>query len=271
MSERVKSENMLRSPSPLHHVPQRPVPQRPSQLRALLLLSCAALCACSTVGSKPVATRQNKPNDTNEPRLERLTPLREIALSPMEWKTAYTGHGIVYFPAGDFQPLWLSSGIPMSSGVTHAALLLSAAELPSYGYAVEVEYALLRQHRRGAPNPWETFWVFFGYRPGPRGEKTTNYVLVKPNGLEAGKAWGGIEQAFVHTMEAPRLPVGSWAKLRIEVGESKVRIRFNDATVATLDRHEFYSQRGHIGLYVEDSQAAVRAVRFGPLDSEPLR
>lgn len=181
-----------------------------------------------------------------------------------EWDIAYAGRGTITFgPPG---LVTLDSGAPAAPNLTHGALVLSRREFPAGGYEVEVDYLLSAQLRPTAPNPWETFWLFFSYQPGVTG-KTTNYAVVKPNGLEAGKAWGWIDQSFALTLEEPRLGPGTRARLRVKVLPwGGARIFFQDRYVGEVPVEKLFHQAGRLGLYVEDARVQVTSVRFRWLD-----
>jgi len=182
-----------------------------------------------------------------------------LPLEKEHWEISYLGNGKVSFsPPGK---LLLSSGVPSAPGVTHAALLLSHRVLPKSGFELEVEYTLLAQLREATPNPWETFWLFFGYQPGKDG-KRTNYALVKPNGLEVGRAWGKFDQSFAFTTPVPFLLPNTAARLRVLVPvEGPVEIFFQDKPAGTIPHSALFHHSGRIGLYLEDARVAVREVR----------
>lgn len=182
-----------------------------------------------------------------------------LPLDKSAWEISYLGNGSVFFsPSGK---LLLSSGVPQSQELTHSALLLSRETLPETGFELEVEFTLLTQLRTLAPNPWETFWLFFSYQAEKEG-KRTNYALVKTNGLEVGRAWAKLEQSFALTKEQPRVIPGETNTLRLLVSRSgKVQVFFQQKLVGELSHDALFRQPGRIGLYVEDARVAVRAVR----------
>lgn len=223
-----------------------------SQLLAVTGLFLLSACTCTPEAGRPVSV-------SAEPSARGFEELGRSS-----WDIAYAGQGSIAFgPPG---LVTLDSGVPAGPSATHGALVLLNRELPVGGYEVEVEYVLQSQLRSPNPNPWETFWLFFSYQPLTSG-KTTNYVMVKPNGVEAGKAWGWIDQSFAFTAAEPRLKVGAVARLRVKVlPAGGARIFFQDGYVGEVAGDRIYSQAGRLGLYVEDARVLIRVVRFRWLD-----
>ncbi|RZA01641.1 MAG: hypothetical protein EOP11_17315 [Proteobacteria bacterium] len=198
--------------------------------------------------------KNSGPKMGEEPR-----PVPPFLLGTDSWDLAYAGFGAVEFQAP--QTIVLSSRRTNSPQLTHGALVLSKRDFPPGGYEVEVEYKLEAQLRSPAPNPWETFWLFTSYQPWPSG-KATNYVMVKPNGFEAGKAWSHEEQSFATTLEKPVLLPGQSAKLRVKVMPyGAMHVFFQGRFVAEVPADKLYTHGGKLGLYVEDARVTVKAVR----------
>jgi len=224
-----------------------------ARLGSLILI--AALTGCGTAPRAPLPpkrTVQPKPQEPAEPPA--------VPLATTDWDLAYAGFGSVEFhPPSE---VVLSSRRTNSPQLTHGALVLSKRDFPAAGYEVEVDYTLNEQHRSPAPNPWETFWLFTNYQPWPSG-KATNYVMVKPNGLEAGKAWSYEEQSFAVTRGVPTLRAGERGKLRVRLlPYGAMRIYFNDEFVSEVPPDRIYGHAGKLGLYSEDSRVTVHSVRL---------
>ncbi len=181
-----------------------------------------------------------------------------IPLGAKNWSLAYHGFGTAALGAESIQ---IEPMAPEQPSDTHAVLLLSNKVFPSSGYEIEVDFELLRQLRAFDPHPWETFWLFFQYRAGPAATKKTNYFLLKTNGVEAGRAWGRLDQSFVLTKETPRIAVGARTTLRVSVGKKRVTFFYNDALIGSLPRNSLFQQPGKLGLYAEDAVVRVDAVR----------
>lgn len=208
-----------------------------------------SLAACSTSSSL------NKPAQKGEGPV--TAP--PFFLGTKDWDLAYAGFGSVDFEAPS--TVVLSSRRTNSPQLTHGALVLSKRDFPAGGYEVEVEYTLNAQLRTPAPNPWETFWLFTNYQPWPSG-KATNYVTVKTNGFEAGKAWSHEEQSFAATAPTPTLKAGESARLRVKVlPYGGFHVYFNGRFIADVPADRLYSHAGKLGLYVEDARVTVSSVR----------
>jgi len=119
----------------------------------------------------------------------------------------------------------------------------------------------LRQNT--APNPWEVFWLFFNYNPTKNG-KTTNYFLLKPNGVELGTAKNAVGQTFLQTGAAPAPAVGLANKIEIEKIGTRVRVWIN-GVLATDKTGGIVDVAGSIGLYSEDALVRVTNVQVTKL------
>jgi hypothetical protein len=226
------------------------------------MLSCSPklllLLFCLTLTPSGEAQAEDRGNTSWPP--EALTP---IPLNPGSWQAAYYGGGTITFSE---KGILLEPARTESAEDSHAALLVSREAFPVHGYAVEVEMELVQQLRSPQANPWESFWLFFQYAgsgaPGgaSRG-KLTNYLALKTNGLEAGRAWGEKEQAFLLSRNEPRLLPGTRVKVRLEVDRAELRIFLNDKLAASCQRRSFFQHPGRLGLYAED--AAVRIYSVG--------
>lgn len=140
---------------------------------------------------------------------------------------------------------------------------------PFRNFRLRVRYEVLRQLRTEKPNPWETLWVLFNFRTESHREwkgKETNYVILKPNGVELGRAWGRADQKFLATRNEPRLEMGPLYTLLIEREGGGTRVtydrnpplHFSDSAWPDVT----YDHPGTIGLYVEDAEVLVRSVEI---------
>lgn len=212
----------------------------------------AALAGCGTA-PRALPPSHSAPVPKKEPAAQ-----PPLSLKTTDWDLAYAGFGSVdFFPPSE---VVLSSRRTNSPQLTHGALVLSKREFPGGGYEVDVEYTLNAQHRSPAPNPWETFWLFTNYQPWESG-KATNYVLVKPNGFEAGKAWGFENQSFAATSEYPTLKPGQRARLRVRIlPYGDMHVFFNERFIAVVPGDQLYAHTGKLGLYAEDARVTVHTV-----------
>lgn len=177
-----------------------------------------------------------------------------IALDQEHWKVAYDGYGQVDFAGGEIQ---MSPARAKSASSTHASLLLSKLQLEAGSFDFYVEYANLHQLREGPPNPWEVFWILFPYRS--QVSKITNYLIIKTNGLELGKAYGEVDQQFLFTQSTPQANFNRWHTLRLIRRGDHLQGFYDQEKV--LDWHgPLENHAGAIGLYTEDAAVKVRSV-----------
>ena len=189
-----------------------------------------------------------------------------VPLDPVNWYTAYDGGGEVSYRDGSlrFRP-----GAVRQDHETKAALIL-LREVPLETVGIQIRYRVLRQ-LRPSPRPWEVFWLFFGYRPGaqPR-TKTTDYFILKTNGIEVGKAFEEIEQEFLATKDKPTLSIGRRHEIRLHK-EADEMYFFVDGNLVAKSNQDFavtrlYSGRDRglstFGLYAEDAEIEIESVEL---------
>lgn len=205
-----------------------------------------------------------------------LSPGTEIlpiqaSLSPENWDVIYDGFGSVAFES---DKIVLAPKAATAPGETHAALVLSSKtqDCPVKDFDVTIKATTLKQLRSGRPNPWEVFWIFFNYNPQASG-KTTNYFILKTNGIELGKALAQVGQIFLVTKEVPKLEIGREIKYRLRKTGAKIVISINDEEVllyeeADSESKKIYDQPGSIGLYTEDAIVEVGQVGINSLDEK---
>lgn len=182
------------------------------------------------------------------------------------WYVAYDGGGEVSYSEARirFRPEAVKQ-----DHETKAALLL-LREVPSETAGIRVRYRVLRQLRPN-PRPWEVFWLFFGYRPGEEIKtKTTDYFILKTNGVEAGKAFDEIEQEFLLTKDSPKLAIGRTHELSLQFEDREVHFLVDGRSAAKsphdFDSSRFYSRQtrdiGTFGLYAEDAEIEIESVEL---------
>ena len=189
-----------------------------------------------------------------------------MPLDPTHWYTVYDGGGEVSYRDGviRFRPEAVKQ-----DHETKAALLL-LREIPPETVGIRVRYRVLRQLRPN-PRPWEVFWLFFGYRPGAEVRtKTTDYFILKTNGIEVGKAFDEIEQEFVMTKDKPQLVVGHPHEMRLQFEDRDIHLLVDGHSVAKsphdFDFARLYSGqsqgRNSFGLYAEDAEIQIDFVEL---------
>lgn len=184
------------------------------------------------------------------------------AAQALEWTLAYDGFGKVERQK-DF--VRLAPQVSTRAEETHAALvLLSETERrPVRDFHVSFRYRVREQLRRpaSAANAWETLWLFFNYQKDG-GKKRTNYLILKGNGLEIGKAWGETEQSFAHTSAWPRVTDPSrWQDVEVERRGPTLLVTLNHgrpAVVRLARTDDLFAHPGSLGLYSEDADVEIQ-------------
>ncbi len=184
-----------------------------------------------------------------------------IPLSADRWTTVYNGYGSVSYDAQ--YGIVLSPKASTAPSETHAALTL-ANNLQLRNFRMSITATTERQLRLNSPpNPWEVFWIFFNYTPTSAG-KNTNYFLLKPNGVELGKAFDGVGQTFLHTGPASASAIGASNRYDIEKIGNRITVSINGVKVTDFTG-ALYDVPGSIGLYSEDARVRITNVQVTPL------
>lgn len=191
-------------------------------------------------------------------------PAWHIPTSAPNWQTVYDGYGSVTFSAQ--QGIVLQPQTAASADDTHAALVLLRPTLlqPQRDFILTLTATTERQLRQPSPNPWEVFWVYFNFRTDAAGRKSTNYFLIKPNGVELGRANDELAQTYLYTAAHPTLPVGQVAHWRLVKLGRKVTVWINGTKVMAFSG-AVYDVPGAIALYCEDARVRVQDVVLQPL------
>ncbi|MBS1958611.1 MAG: hypothetical protein JST80_03985 [Bdellovibrionales bacterium] len=188
-----------------------------------------------------------------------------------DWRIAYEGMGKADIKAHGVS---LSPKAAKRLSETHSALALSTEteRHPVKDFTIEFKYRVRAQLRIPASEiqPWETLWLFFNYRPD--GEfKKTNYLILKTNGIEVGKAWGEIDQKFVHTADEPKLiDPSEWHTFRVTKQDGHLSVQIDRGPVRQINvdtNRELYTEPGAIGLYTEDADVQIEDIRYQALES----
>lgn len=189
-----------------------------------------------------------------------------VPLDDLRWNVVYDGGGEVHFGRGvvRFRPG------PVKGDLETKATLLTLREFPSQAIGVRINFRVVRQLRPN-PRPWEVFWVFFGYQQGKDVRtKSTDYFILKSNGIELGKAYGELEQEFLMTKDSPRLVIGKRHEIQFLKQARELKI-FVDGQFVARSPIDFRmdqlfsskeSDRGTIGLYAEDAEVEVDSVEI---------
>ena len=163
-------------------------------LRAIFLIA-SLLPVSALLGCGSIVFAQNRYDECPEGTVESM-------LDQKQWNVAYTGYGRVDFEVKDGKKaVNMEPALARSPQSTHASLVLSKFKLPADSFDLHIQFMNDKPVRGpAAANPWETFWLMFQYQPQAKGQKTTNYIAAKPNGIELGTAFGDVGQTFLRTV-----------------------------------------------------------------------
>ncbi len=219
-----------------------------------------------TVTATPAPTLLPTPKPTVSPTPQPTvspTPApgpKVLSLLADAWTTIYStvtygATGIVLEPQASTQ---LSE--------THASLTL-AKGITAKDFRVTVKVVTEKQLRTPTPQGFESFWLFFNYTIGADGKKETNYLAIKPVGIELGTAFDEIGQTFLFT-GPPNTPISMTRTLVLTKVGKNVQATLDGVLVmnyTSTATKPMYDVPGSIGLYVEDSRARVTYVDFQAL------
>lgn len=172
----------------------------------------------------------------------------------------------------------LSPKPPLSPKETHAALAIHTETMrrPVRDFQARVRFtneAQLRRGRAGKPNEWEVFWLLFNYAGDGKGGKKANFLLVKPVGLEIGRAFGQTGQKFLYVSSAPLVEIGQEHLLRVSKAGQRLSVELDGKPAALFiggadAASQLYDHPGAVGLYCEDARVRIREVVISPAGSE---
>jgi hypothetical protein len=184
------------------------------------------------------------------------------ALTTEAWQTAYDGEGKVSFEAKQIR---LKPAAALSPEQTHSALVLSRDVQNIKYFELDVTYINLAALRQAQPNPWEVFWVLFNYRKSAIG-KETNYLVLKTNGLEFGRATEEKKQTILKTYSVPRSAYGEVENLKIRRMGTRISIELGSGEKViydfSKDSEQPFAVAGAIGLYTEDAEVLITQFRI---------
>lgn len=204
----------------------------------------------------PSKKKYPAPETTTTP----TTQLQPIPLDAGSWTTAYDGYGSVTYDAR--YGIILEPKTATAPSITHAALAL-ANLAPVKNFSLSVTANTTNQLRQNsAPNPWEVCWLFFNYHTTPTG-KSTNYILLKPNGIELGTAYQELGQTFLYTAQTTAAAIGVNNKFEIQKSDGRIVLYLNGQKVIDYSG-AMVDVPGAIGVYTEDARVHVTAAQFAP-------
>lgn len=198
--------------------------------------------------------------------LDASTDQNTIGLTAADWDVVSDGEGAVVF---DADGILMTPKVATAPSETHGAWLLakSTETTPLQNFKATITYTNVAQLRTGsAPDPWEVFWLFFNYTLGSDGKKQTNYVVIKTNGTEMGRAYSETAQEFLVTNGSPTVSIGNAHTIIVTKIGTTVTVTFDGAqafsftSAASPSTKYIYDVPGAIGLYTEDAQVRVSSV-----------
>jgi hypothetical protein len=199
------------------------------------------------------------------PLLSPALKLWSVENHPSHWHEIFNGYGLTSYDPQE--GIILEPKRALKPEETHSALILSkkTEAHPLKDFVVTIQAATERQIRTQSANPWEVFWIFFNHNFDTQKHSITNYFIMKPNGIELGKAFERTKQTILSTKWQPTLLLGKiYAITIIKVG-NHVDVLI-DGTPALSYSGELYDQPGSIGLYTEDARVHIYRVSVIPLN-----
>lgn len=251
------------TPAPGSTIPTTalPKPQAPatSTVPKPITVSTKPTSPTPTTATAPQPTSMSTAPSTSSTGT--TAPMQSIPMTSGYWTTVYNGYGAVSYDATN--GIVLAPKASASPSETHSALTL-ANNMQYRNFKMSITATTLQQLRTGStPNPWEAFWIFFNYNPTNTG-KSTNYFLLKPNGVELGTAVDAIGQTFLYTGGTNAIAIGSPNQYDIEKIGNHVTVSINGVKVTDFTG-AIQDVPGSLGLYAEDSKVHIHSVQVTPL------
>ena len=184
------------------------------------------------------------------------------------WNVAFNGYGFSGIEKeGNNRVFYQKPQASVSSGETHAALLLSTNSFTNPDFAVSSK--IVQQLRTPTPNAWEVPWMYLNY--------TDNYhfyyFTLKKNGWELGKedntkldplgvdcVWPSLlnckypgAQRFLATGSSPSAAVGTWYTTRMVSNNGVISAYVNGNLITSFTDTDNPYSSGKVGLYNEDA------------------
>lgn len=235
-------------------------------------LDAASTATTSTPADPDAGDTTGEGNTTPTPdETTAQTDPNAIGLTAADWDVVSNGEGTVTF---DADGILMTPKAATASSETHGAWLLTklTETTPLQNFKATITFTNVAQLRTGsAANPWEVFWLFFNYTLGSDGKKQTNYVVIKTNGTEMGRAYSETSQEFLVTNSSPSLAIGTEHTIVVTKNATHVTVTLDDAAAADFTSEAapsskyIYDEAGSIGLYTEDAQVRVSSVTIEPL------
>lgn len=208
-----------------------------------------------------------------KPHPQKNPKIWEISTEAKDWHEVYNGYGSNFFHPDE--GVVLEPKPAHSRSETHANLVLvRKTEIhPLKDFVLTAQISTERQLRTPKPNPWEVLWFFFNCQPGPNEALKTNYFMIKPNGIEIGKAFNHVKQKILLTRDQPRLVLGkTYSITLIKVG-THIDALVDGIPILSTAAHSLpiIDSPGAIGIYTEDARAHLFDLSILPLNEVSSR
>ena len=193
-----------------------------------------------------------------------------IRSTSSDWHELFNGFGTITYDR--HTGIVLQPGTSISSHETHAALMIAKkTEIhPLKDFILSLKVATERQLRQGSANPWEVFWLFFNHTLDRNNNSAANYFIVKPNGIELGKAFDKKRQTILSTRTTPTLTLGKLYSITLIKMGNHVDVSLDGTPILRYIGHNhslsLFDTPGSIGLYTEDARVHVYNVSIIPLN-----
>jgi len=192
----------------------------------------------------------------------------EISMERSDWREVFNGYGSNRF--GTKEGIILEPHPAQMPNETHSNLILvkRTEDHPLKDFLLTAQIATERQLRTPQPNPWEVLWIFFNCHPDQNGVLKTNYFMIKPNGIEFGKAFDHVKQSILYTQPEPRLIFGkAYSVTLIKIGKHIDLLIDGIPIKNAIHRNlSILDTPGAIGIYTEDARSHLYNLVILPLN-----
>jgi len=194
----------------------------------------------------------------------------EVKTVPSDWHEVYNGYGSVTYSQS--QGILIEPKTASAPLETHSGLLLAkiTEQKPLKDFMALIQVSTEEQLRIPNPNPWEVFWLFFNHSFDSKQDSVTNYLTIKPNGIELGKAYNRVKQVVMLTQSFPTLTIGKIYTLTLIKIGTHVDLLMDGNPVlnysAVSGGETLFNNPGAIGLYTEDARVHIYKIEIVPLN-----
>ncbi len=182
-----------------------------------------------------------------------------IISTSIPWGTTiFDGYGSVTWNSA-LQQLNMAPQAATQPSETHASLVVSSQTLKQ-PFQLSYTMKTIQQLRTGStPNPWETGWILFGYKPDGK----FKYIVLKPQGygVEMGESLLNNAQDFLYTSTFNQdiFPVNDTYNVVLNVKNNVVTMTVNGKQYVSyaMSGNDQLTADGQYGFYTEDANVQV--------------